>query len=47
LHTTIHDGFIYRKDKIFHDEQVEQGQGRIVAQRCSLLQAKGIVSATD
>lgn len=47
LHNAIHDAFIDRKDQVVHVEQVEQGHGRIVAQRCSVLPAAGIVSASD
>lgn len=47
LHTAIRDAFIDRKDQVVHVEQVAQGHGRVVAQRCSILQATGIVSATD
>ena len=47
LHQAIQDAFIDRQDQLVHAEQVEQGHGRIVAQRCSVLPAAGIVSATD
>ena len=47
LHQAIIDAFIDRKDELVQVEQVEQGHGRIVAQRCSILPATGIVSAND
>lgn len=47
LHQAIQDAFIDRKDQIVHAEQVEQGHGRTVAQRCSVLPATGIVPESD
>ena len=47
LHKTIQDAFLDRADQVVHVEQVEQGHGRIVAQRCSVLPATGIVSEYD
>ncbi len=47
MHEAIHAAFIDRKDQVVHVEQVVQGRGRIVAQRCSVLPAAGIVSASD
>lgn len=47
LYQAIQGAFIDHKDQIVHVEQVEQGHGRIVAQRCSVLPATGIVSASD
>ena len=47
LYQAIQDAFPDRKDQIVHVEQVEQGHGRIVAQRCSVLPATGIVSEND
>ena len=47
LHQAIQDAFLDRQDQIVHVEQVEQGHGRLVAQRCSVLPAAGIVPASD
>ena len=47
LYQAIQDAFMDRQDQVAHVEQVEQGHGRIVAQRCSVLPATGIVSETD
>ncbi|MGB4467284.1 MAG: hypothetical protein WBI41_04415, partial [Azovibrio sp.] len=47
MHEAIHAAFIDCKDQGVHVEQVVQGRGRIVAQRCSVLPAAGIVSASD
>lgn len=47
LHKAIQDAFIDRQDQIVHVEQVEQGHGRIVAQRCAVLPAIGIVPESD
>lgn len=47
LHQAIQDAFIDRKDQIVHVEQVKKGHGRLVAQRCSILSAAGIVSESD
>lgn len=47
LHKAIQDAFLDRADQVVHLEQVEQGHGRIVAQRCSVLPATGIVSESD
>lgn len=47
LYQAIQDAFLDREDQIIHVEQVEQGRGRIVAQRCSVLPATGIVSESD
>lgn len=47
LYQAIQDAFLDRQDQIVHVEQVEQGHGRIVAQRCSVLSATGIVSESD
>jgi predicted transposase YbfD/YdcC len=43
----IQDAFLDRKDQIVHVEQAEQGHGRLVAQRCSVLPATGIVPESD
>jgi predicted transposase YbfD/YdcC len=47
LHAAIHNAFLDRKDQVVHVEQVEQGHGRVVAQRCSILPAADSVCATD
>ena len=47
LHQAIQDAFIDRKDQIVHAEQLEQGHGRLVTQRCSVLPATGIVPESD
>ncbi len=47
LHQAIQDAFIDCKDQIVHVEQVEQGHGRLIAQRCSVLPSTGIVSESD
>lgn len=47
LYQTIQDAFLDRKDQIVHVEQAEQGHGRIVAQRCSVLPVTGIVPESD
>lgn len=47
LYQAIQDAFLDRQDQIIHVEQVEKGHGRIVAQRCSVLPATGIVSESD
>jgi predicted transposase YbfD/YdcC len=47
LYQAIQDAFLDCKDQIVHVEQAEQGHGRIVAQRCSVLPATGIVSESD
>ena len=47
LHQAIQDAFLDRQDQIVHVEQAEHGHGRLVAQRCSVLPASGIVSESD
>ena len=47
LHQAIQDAFLDRKDQIVHAAQVEQGQGRLVTQCCSVLPATGIVPESD
>ena len=47
LHKAIQDAFLDRKDQVVHLDQAEQGHGRVVAQRCSVLPATGIVPESD
>lgn len=47
LHQAIQDAFVKGKYPVVHLGPVEQGHGRIVAQRCSVLPATGIVPEND
>ena len=47
LYQAIQDAFLDDTDQVVHVEQAEQGHGRLVAQRCSVLPAAGIVPEAD
>ncbi|MCE1180753.1 MAG: ISAs1 family transposase [Rhodocyclales bacterium] len=47
LQQAIQTAFLDQKDAIIQAEQVFQGHGRVVAQRCSVLPANGVVPETD
>jgi hypothetical protein len=47
LQQAIQDALMDRKDQIIYVKQVEQGHGRIIALRCSVLPATGILPESD
>jgi len=43
----VQNAFADQKEDVMHISDIDTGHGRIVAQRCSVLPAKGVVSETD
>lgn len=43
----IQDAFVDQKEAVMHIADIDTGHGRVVAQRCSVLPAAGIVPAAD
>ena len=47
LYQAVQDAFLDQKDQVAYVEQAEQGHGRLVTQRCSVLPASGVVPESD